>query len=246
MISRYDPVLPSWQQLERSLARYVLTPGPRDPVVEAMRFPGLVNAYRASCPAPARAPTQRDYEDWIEQLVFRDWDERRPRPSVEAVRARAGRAYISLVVQHHAYLVLQHAFGAVAWDDDLDMRYGVDLVVIGRGAVAVGLALRAPTARSRALAERKAVRYGALPFAVCSLEVEPHVYTSGPFWLYRPDELRRIVREALQRHYRLVAEALEVRATFAYATAQRRPKASRRDFVDGVKAAVGFVRELAP
>jgi hypothetical protein len=238
MIPRYDPSARGWQRLEHQLARYTLTSGPSDPAVEALRFPGLVNAYRATCPAPDAAPVQAAYEDWVQHLLAKDWDRGRLPPDWAAVRARAGRAYISLVVQHHAYLVLQESFGAVAWDDDLDMRYGVDLVVIGDGAVAVGLALRAPTPRSREQAARKVRSYGALPFSVHTLEVEPHAYTAGPFWLYRPEVLRLVVTDALAAHWAAKARALEAAADLAYRDGRRRPKASRRDFMDGVAAAV--------
>lgn len=242
----FDPRIPPWQRLELIIAGYRLTHGPRDPAVEALRFPGLVNAYRGRRPGPERPPSQGDYEEYVQHLVFRDWDDRRPLPDAAAVRARAGRAYISLVVQHHAYLVLLDAFGVVAWDDDLDMRYGVDLVVIGGDAVAVGLALRAPTPRSRELAARKAARYGNLPFAVHTLEVEPYAYTAGPFWLYRPEVLKLVVTTALRDHWAALARALEDEAYRAYSDGRRRPKASRRDFMDGVNAALAALRGTGP
>lgn len=240
--SKTSLIGPGWRKLELIIAGYRLTAGPRDPAVESLRFPGLVNAYRSCCPLPERPPRQDDYEDWVLELVLRDWDDSRPRPDVAAVRARAGRAYISLVVQHHAYLVLQYAFGVVAWDDDLDMRLGVDLVVIGCDAVAVGIALRAPTPRSREMAARKATRYRNLPFTVHTLEVEPHAYTAGPFWLYRPEVLELVVTNALAQHWEAKASALEAAASLAYSDGQRRPKASRRDFMDGVKAALTALR----
>jgi hypothetical protein len=223
-----------WERFERTIARYTLEHGPRDPAVEAMRFPSLIRAYREMCPTPEIAPTQRDYSAWVDHLVYGAIDPAAPQPDRAAVWGRAGRAYISLVEQHHAYLVLLDTFGAAAWDDDLDMRYG---------AIAVGLALRAPTPRSREAAERKARRYGALPFTVRSLEVEPHAYTAGPFWLYRPEVLAGVVIEALREHWREQARALCAAATAAYASGQRRPKASRRDFMDGVNAALLALRE---
>ena len=124
------------------------------------------------------------------------------------------------------------------WDDDLDMRHGVDLVAIGDDSVAVGLALRAPTDRSRALAERKAQRYGRLPFTVVTLEVMPHDYVAGPFWLYRPEILVGAVVEQVRAHWDAKVRRMEESASAAYASGQRRPKASRRDFMDGVHAAV--------
>jgi len=239
-----EPAL--WERFERTISRYTLEHGPRDPGVEGMLFPPLVGAYRAACPAPGIAPTQRAYADRVLRLVLAAHDPYLPRPDDDAVRARAGRAYISLVVQHHAHLVLVDTFGAAAWDDDLDMRYGVDLVAIGNDAVAVGLALRAPTERSRSLAARKAQRYGALPFAVRALEVVPHDYVAGPFWLYRPEILVGVVMEEIRAHWDAKGRRMEAAAVAAYTSGQRRPKASRRDFMDGVHAALLALRTPQP
>lgn len=239
-----DPPRP-WERFERTISHYTLEPGPRDPLVEGMRFPGLVSAYRSQCPSWDVAPTQADYAAWVQHLVWCACEPGGRLPDARAVQARAGRAYISLVVQHHAYLVLQDTFGATAWDDDLDMRYGVDLIAIGNDAVAVGLALRAPTKRSRELAARKAERYGSLPFKVQVLEVEPYGYTAGPFWLYRPETLVGAVMHEVRRYWDRKARDLAAAAGAAYLAGLRRPKASRRDFMDGVAAALDALRESA-
>lgn len=240
-----DYRLPAWQNMERNLALHTLHAGPRDSAVEAMRFPSLVRCYREACPTDDIPPRQGEFEDWVLKRVLESHPVLPRRPELAAaIRGRAGRAFPSLVAQHHAELVLWDRFGAAAWDEDLDMRSGVDLVVICPGAVAVGLALRAGTARSREQAQRKPRRYEGLPFTVRELELEPRAYMAGPFWLYRPKVLELAVVGVLREHWDARARALEGAASEAYRTGQRRAKASRRDFMDGVNAALAALRAM--
>lgn len=238
----HEPAL--WEQFERTIAHYTLERGPRDPYVESLRFPPMIRLYRGLVRSGWIPPTPQQFADRVLRVIMASLGEGDLRPDPVAVRARAVRAYISLIVQHHACLVLQALFGPVIWDDDLDMRHGVDLIAIGNDAVAVGLALRAPTERSRSLAGRKAQRYGVLPFTVVALEVEPHDYVAGPFWLYRPEILVAAVVGEIRAHWDAKALRMEAAACEAYALGQRRPKASRQDFMDGVHAAILGLRSV--
>lgn len=243
MMPRDDAYSHDWQQLEHWVAPYRLTPGPRDQDVETRRFPSMIRTYRHLVRFGWMPPTQDEYADRVERLVRASRDGSGARPDGAAVRARAGRAYISLVVQHHAHLVLLAHYGVSIWDDDLDMHYGVDLVTIGDGAVAVGLALMAPTRRSLEAAERKQHhRYDDLPFTIRSLAVEPHGYTAGPFWLYDPEVLISTVDAVLREHSAARAFTVEQAAVAAYENGERRPKASRQDFMDGARAAARWLR----
>lgn len=238
---------PDWQRLERMIEGYTLEYGPRDPYVERLGFPPLVRVYRARVRFGWAPPTPWDFAALVERLVGASLSEDDPRPDPVAVRARAIRAYISLVVQHHAYLVLAERFSTVAWDDDLDMRYGIDLVVIGGASIAVGLALMAPTQRARAYAEQKdRRRYDGLPLILRSLVLEPHAYTAGPFWLYAPETLIAAVDDAVRAYWEAKATLLGAAADAAYRNGQRRAKASRQDFMDGVSAVLRSLRGLAP
>jgi hypothetical protein len=160
----------------------------RDPYAEALRFPSQVSIFRQLlADRDATPPTQRQYEDAVfdrVRLRAAEWERH-----AEGIMARASRTYISLVVQYHACLVLDERYHPVIWDERLDLRDGVDLLVMLDGGRSVGLALRSPTVRSDAEGERKSSSRPALPFPVVELVVQEREYVAGDFWLYRPETL---------------------------------------------------------
>jgi hypothetical protein len=188
------------QRIEAQLASQPLAYGPRDPRVEAMRFPAMVRLFKELASVNGwMPPTQHEFCLFVALRVGLEDG------LADAIRGRAGRAYISLVVQLHAFAALKDRFPVVLWDDVLDMKHGVDLLVIDTDGAVAGLALMCPTDTSLRQAERKNGHGHAVPFAVRRLVVQERHYMAGDYWLYEPSLLIVAVDETLNEQRRRTA-----------------------------------------
>ena len=180
------------QRIESLLAGYRLVSGPRDARVEAMRFPPLVRLFKELAQANDwLPPPQETFAIFVAHRLGLNGD------LSSAIRGRACRAYISLVVQFHALAVLKERYPMVLWDDVLDLKHGVDLLVIAADGTVAGLALMCPTDTSLRQAERKRRNGDGVPFAVRELVVKERGYMAGEYWLYAPSVLIEATEAAL-------------------------------------------------
>jgi len=180
------------ERIRQRLASYPLDYGPKDPRVEQMRFPALVRLFKELAEANAwMPPTQHEFALVVALRVGLQGD------LAEGIKGRAGRAYISLAVQLHALAVLKEGYPCVLWDDVLDLKHGVDLLVIDHDGTVAGLKLRCPGDPSTQHAERKGSTDMPVPFATRTLVVQKGEFVAGHYWLYPSQRLFEAAREAL-------------------------------------------------
>jgi hypothetical protein len=205
----------------------------RDPAVEQARFPNMVATYwglvdRNGCP-----PSQRDFA----QAVANDPSiQSLPRP---AVLARAGRAYPSLVRQHHFEYLLRGRFQWVFRGDELDLA-GIDFLILREGR-AYGVGLSTETERGRRWHEVKDARHGELPVPVVDLYAEPDRHVIGDFWLHPPEDVDE-VESFIARSEVAIFDEAEGALWQVYHSAERRKRCSRQDFADGFVSALAYLR----
>lgn len=155
----------------------------RAQAVEWAAFPSLVGLYWQL----ARVDLPPHQDQFVGAVVEAYGEDR------QAVRARASRAYPSLVRQHHFGLVLRERFPLVLHDESLD-HHGVDLLV-SDGEIIVGLALDVGTADARAWRMVKAGRHPHrdTPVHVLELALDPDdCLRIGRFWLHPPQQVEEV------------------------------------------------------
>lgn len=182
------PRLSPTERLERVIANYEIKSGRIDPSVENMRFSRMIAVYRDMTRHAAGVPPTQECFSWVIAGALGN--------TSEAVLARANRAYISLVAQHHSFTQLSERFFPVCWDDWLDLHYGIDLLVHTGSGISVALALNGDTQRGEREARRKRARLEKMDLPLLALQVRRGEYTVGPFWLYEPAKLVTAVCEA--------------------------------------------------
>jgi hypothetical protein len=181
------------ESFEKALAgMHLRFPCVRDAQVEWAAFPSMVAIYwrLAKKELP---PTQAVFTQTV-AVAF-------GQPQNPAVHARAGRAYPSLVRQHHAEVLLRERFAIVLHDEGLD-HAGVDLLVVD-GAFAVGLALSVNTPQARSWREVKQRRHPDPPgLPILEVYAERDAYRVGAFWLHPPslaDEVEAFIEREQAR-----------------------------------------------
>jgi hypothetical protein len=221
--------------LELALPDYPLAFDPlRDPAVERARFPALIGLYWGLVGPDGLPPRQGAF---MQAVADHESLAELPR---EAVIARAGRTYPSLVRQHHFELLLRERFPFVLRGHQLDLA-GLDFLLF-RGNRGYGVGLSVETAAGRAWHDVKDTRHGVLPVPVLDLYAEPDAYRIGRFWLHPAEDVDR-VEAFIEREEGRVFEYAEFALDEVYRATKRRPRCSRADFNSGFFAALGHLRE---
>jgi hypothetical protein len=233
------------QELERILPSYPLAFSPlRDRAVEQAQFPSMVEIYWSLVDATEHPPLQDQFATAVlERLAAEGLARHFPR---EAVLARAGRTYASLVRQHHFEYVLRSRFPWVYRGHQLDLA-GLDFLILegGRG---YGVGLSVETTQGRLWHEVKDKRHAELPVPVLDLYAEPGQYMVGRFWLHPPSDVEQVAgfiasEEARSREQARLVEDAQHALDEVYRTSERRPRCSRSDFAAGFFGALAYVRE---
>ena len=157
-----------------------------------------------------------------------------------AVMARAGRAYPSLVRQHHFEFLLRERFPFVLRGHQLDLS-GIDFLLF-RANRGYGVGLSVETDSGREWHDVKDRRHGTLPIPVLDLYAEPDQYRVGRFWLHPPEDVAR-VEAFIEREEGRVFEYAAFAIDDIYKATKRRPRCSRSDFNSGFFAAVNYIKD---
>ena len=170
-------------------------PSVMDLRVENARLPSMVITYLDLVRKNGgRPPT---FHDFVSLMCTRTLQELNP----TALAARLRRAYVSLICQHHFGIVCCTRFTRVEWDEKLDMRHGVDIVVTTEGG-RYGFDLAMWTERSQSFRKRKKQDHRSADFPVRFIGITAR-YQVGPFWLFDPrrsGELSNWVYQAAYGH----------------------------------------------
>ena len=184
------------------LARYTLDfPDVRLPEVENARFPSLVGIYW-SLAASGEPPTPTLFADEVARALARESGK-----SLDpaGVRARAARAYPSLVRQQHFEALLRRRYSATHHSESLD-HLGIDIAVVDEGLV-VGLRLAYDSAAARLWRERKERRHP-LPSGLPCLDLFARAgeLGVGEFWLHHRTQVGEVERFFESTRARLAAD----------------------------------------
>lgn len=232
-------------ELERVLPIYPLAFSPlRERAVEQAQFPSMVEIYWELVDATEHPPLQEQFATAVaERMAAEGLARHIPR---EAVLARAGRTYASLIRQHHFEYVLRSRFPWVYRGHQLDMA-GIDFLVLenGRG---YGVGLSVETEQGHLWHAVKERRHADLPVPVIDLYAAPGQYMVGRFWLHPPSDVDKVVAFIAEEEARVVAQAQLVEQAQSaldevYRNSDRRPRCSRSDFAAGFFGALSYVRE---
>ncbi len=193
------------------LAHYTLDfSDARLPAVEWARFPSLVGIYW-SLAASGDPPTPDAYVEAVALAVARMGG---GALDPEAVRARALRAYPSLVRQQHFEALLRRRFPETYHSEALD-HLGVDVAVRDRGLV-VGLRLAYDSLASREWRARKESRHPAPPgLPYLDLYARPNELGVGEFWLHHRTQVVEVERFLEETRARLAEDPEAAKAAEA-------------------------------
>ena len=220
--------------LELALPDYPLAFDPRrDPAVERARFPSMIELYWGLVGPDSLPPRQGMF---MAAVAAHETLAGLPR---DAVMARAGRTYPSLVRQHHFEFLLRERFPFVLRGHELDLA-GLDFLLF-RGNRGYGVGLSVETDVGHTWHTVKDRRHGELPIPVLDLYADPEAYRVGRFWLHPPEDVAR-VEAFIEREEARVFEYAEFALDDVYKATKRRPRCSRSDFNSGFLAAVAHLR----
>jgi len=206
----------------------------RDPAVEGARFPSMIAIYWSLVGSDSLPPRQGAF---MAAVAEHESLAGLPR---DAVLARAGRAYPSLVRQHHFEFLLRERFAFVLRGHQLDLA-GIDFLLF-RGNRGYGVGLSVETEDGRKWHAVKDRRHGVLPVTVLDLYADQDQYRVGRFWLHPPEDVGR-VEEFIEREEARVFEYAAFALDDVYKATKRRPRCSRNDFNSGFFAAVAYLKE---
>ena len=178
--------------------------------VEWARFPSLVGIYWALA-AAGDPPTPDAYVEEVARALARLGG---GQLDPEAVRARALRAYPSLVRQQHFEALLRRRFPDTYHSEALD-HLGIDVAVRDQGLV-VGLRLAYDSAASRVWRARKESRHP-VPAGLPSLDLYARAgeLGVGEFWLHHRTQVAEVERFFAETRARLAEDPAAARAAEA-------------------------------
>ena len=193
------------------LARYALAfSDVRLEAVEWARFPSLVGIYW-SLAAAGEPPTPDAFAEEVARALERMGG---AALDPEAVRARALRAYPSLVRQQHFEALLRRRFPETVHSEALD-HLGIDVAVRERGLV-VGLRLSYDSPAARGWRARKESRHPVPPgLPYLDLYARAGELGVGEFWLHHRTQVVDVERLFEETRARLAADPAAARAASA-------------------------------